>query len=88
MILRGFVPHDQLLDELRSGRYDMVVLPSIITAKDEQEGIPVALMEALAAGVPAVATRTRAGSPSCSTATPACSWGSAIPLRSPLPSSA
>ena len=58
VILRGFVPHDQLLDELRSGRYDMVVLPSIITAKDEQEGIPVALMEALAAGVPAVATRT------------------------------
>jgi colanic acid/amylovoran biosynthesis glycosyltransferase len=58
VLLRGFVPHDQLLDELGSGRYDMIVLPSIITARDEQEGIPVALMEALAAGVPAIATRT------------------------------
>ena len=58
VILRGFVPHDQLLGELGRGRYDMLVLASIVTATDEREGIPVALMEALAAGVPAVATRT------------------------------
>jgi colanic acid/amylovoran biosynthesis glycosyltransferase len=33
------------------------VLPSIIAPDGDMEGIPVALMEALAAGLPAVATR-------------------------------
>lgn len=58
VLLRGFVPHDQLLEELAAGRYDMVVLPSIIPGPGEREGIPVALMEALAAGVPAIGTNT------------------------------
>jgi len=36
------------------------VLPSIIEPDGKMEGIPVALMEALAAGVPTVATRLSA----------------------------
>ena len=52
--MRGFITHDQLLQELEDGRHDIAVLPSAGTAADSREGIPVALMEALAAGVPAV----------------------------------
>ena len=36
---------------------DVFVLPSVIAPDGDMEGIPVALMEALASGVPAVATR-------------------------------
>jgi glycosyltransferase involved in cell wall biosynthesis len=46
----GYVPNDQVLEWLATGRVDLVVLPS------ESEGVPVSLMEALAHGVPAVAT--------------------------------
>lgn len=42
----------ELLDDT-----DLFVLPSIIASDGQMEGIPVALMEALACGVPAVATR-------------------------------
>jgi len=58
--MRGLVKHDALLGEIRSGGYDVIVLTSVIdTALPEQyEGIPVALMEAMAAGVPCVATQT------------------------------
>jgi glycosyltransferase involved in cell wall biosynthesis len=38
-------------------RADLFVLPSIVARDGQMEGIPVALMEALAAGVPAVASR-------------------------------
>ena len=38
-------------------RADVFVLPSVIAPDGDMEGIPVALMEALAAGLPAVATR-------------------------------
>jgi colanic acid/amylovoran biosynthesis glycosyltransferase len=55
----GTVPHTVLLDDLRSRRWDAVVLPSIVTATDE-EGIPVSLMEAMGAGVPVISTRTGA----------------------------
>ena len=55
--LRGIVPHGALVRELRDGAYDLVVLAS--TERDgEHEGIPVALMEAMAAELPVVATRT------------------------------
>jgi len=37
---------------------DAVVLPSITTDDNEREGIPVALMEAMAYGIPVVSTRT------------------------------
>ena len=56
----GMVPHHELLAGLRDGRWQAVVLPSVETAQGEKEGIPVALMEALAAGVPAVSTTTGA----------------------------
>jgi len=36
---------------------DLFVLPSVVAADGQMEGIPVALMEALACGVPTVATR-------------------------------
>ncbi len=39
------------------GRADCFLLPSVVARDGQMEGIPVALMEALAAGVPAVATR-------------------------------
>lgn len=42
----------ELLDQA-----DLFVLPSVITPAGKMEGLPVALMEALAMGVPAVATR-------------------------------
>jgi colanic acid/amylovoran biosynthesis glycosyltransferase len=53
----GFMPHDVLISELRAGRWHAVVQPSIDDA-DLHEGIPVALMEAMSAQVPVVATRS------------------------------
>jgi glycosyltransferase involved in cell wall biosynthesis len=54
IILLGFQPRDKVR-ELLAGA-DLMVLPSIITDKGQKEGIPVALMEGLAMGLPAVAT--------------------------------
>ena len=51
----GSVPEDvvrSLLD-----RADLLVLPSIVARDGQMEGLPVVLMEALASGVPVVATR-------------------------------
>ncbi len=57
--LLGHVPHERLLASLRAGDYDAVALASTERGT-EFEGIPVFLMEAMAAGVPCVATRTGA----------------------------
>lgn len=46
----GYVAHAQVLEWLATGRVDLVVLPS------DSEGLPVSLIEALAYGVPAVAS--------------------------------
>jgi colanic acid/amylovoran biosynthesis glycosyltransferase len=46
----GYVANAQVLEWLAQGRVDVVVLPS------EAEGLPVSLLEALAHGVPAVAS--------------------------------
>jgi glycosyltransferase involved in cell wall biosynthesis len=51
----GFLPHQQLLHRLEAGEWDLVVLPSIERGA-EHEGIPAVLLEALARGVPVVAT--------------------------------
>jgi glycosyltransferase involved in cell wall biosynthesis len=54
----GAVPHKTLLHDLASGAYDVAVLASIETKAGLHEGIPAFLMEAMAAGVPCIATRT------------------------------
>ena len=57
--LLGTVPHATLLSDLKAHRWDAVVLPSVVTEKDE-EGIPVSLIEAMGAGIPVLSTRTGA----------------------------
>lgn len=53
----GLLDHQALLDGMRGGRWDVAVLPSLETDAS-WEGIPVFLIEAMAAGLPVVATRT------------------------------
>jgi len=52
----GRLPHDELLRMYKRGKVTAVVLPSIVTSKGDKEGIPVALMEAMAYGIPVVST--------------------------------
>jgi colanic acid/amylovoran biosynthesis glycosyltransferase len=54
----GSVPHQQILDWYRTGRYDAVVLPSVDLGNHLHEGIPVALMEAMAYRIPVISTTT------------------------------
>lgn len=56
--LRGIVSHDELLGDIQCGRYDVVALASIEDASVSNifEGIPVALVEAMASGIPCVST--------------------------------
>jgi glycosyltransferase involved in cell wall biosynthesis len=58
VLFRGTVPHAELLHAYQTGAFDAAVLPSIVTPSGEREGIPVALMEAMAYGVPVVSTTT------------------------------
>src|SRR4051794_24176873 len=51
----GTMTEDAVRDMLDQA--DMLVLPSVIARSGQMEGVPVALMEALAAGVPVVTTR-------------------------------
>ena len=53
--LHGALPHTTLLQRLRGGEWDVLVHPSL-TGGGLDEGIPVALMEAMAAGVPVIAS--------------------------------
>jgi glycosyltransferase involved in cell wall biosynthesis len=53
----GYVAHADLVRALERGDYDISVLAST-EESGEHEGIPVALMEAMAVGLPVVATRT------------------------------
>jgi colanic acid/amylovoran biosynthesis glycosyltransferase len=53
--LRGALPSDGVREAL--GRASAFALPSVRLASGRMEGIPVALMEAMAAGVPVVSTR-------------------------------
>lgn len=55
---RGHLPHDKLIAAYEQGAFTLMVLPSIETEKGEKEGIPVALMEAMAAGIPVISTCT------------------------------
>ncbi len=53
--LRGALPHEQVPAVLASAT--AMVLPSVTSRDGQMEGIPVALMEAMAAGVPVVSTQ-------------------------------
>ena len=55
VILKGALEHTDLMALLV--RASLFVLPSVWSDKDGQEGIPVVLMEAMALGVPVVASR-------------------------------
>lgn len=52
----GVVPHDELLARLERGDYDVAVISSVERAGGLMEGVPVALIEAMAAGAVVVAT--------------------------------
>nr|WP_279232290.1 glycosyltransferase [Thermus albus] len=54
----GYLAHDKLLELYSEGLVDAVVLPSVDLGEGLNEGIPVALIEALAFGYPVVATAT------------------------------
>lgn len=56
----GQMPHQKLLGLYNSGRVNAVVLSSIVTENGEKEGIPVALMEAMAYSIPVISTNTGA----------------------------
>jgi glycosyltransferase involved in cell wall biosynthesis len=54
----GHLPHDQLLAMYADRRVHATCLPSVDLGGGEHEGVPVALMEAMAYGVPSVSTKT------------------------------
>jgi colanic acid/amylovoran biosynthesis glycosyltransferase len=58
VVFLGTLPHDELLRRMEIPEWDAVVLPSVVTRSGQLEGIPVALIEALARGVSAVGTDT------------------------------
>ena len=56
--LLGLVPHAELLRRYRDREVDCVALPSVDLGQGEHEGISVALIEAMAHGIPVVSTLT------------------------------
>ncbi len=54
--LAGDVPHDRLLAQLEAGEYDVSVISSVERPGGLMEGVPVALIEAMAAGAVVVGT--------------------------------
>jgi len=50
----GHMPHHLLPDQLRQA--DAVVVPSIVTGRNETEGMPVVILESLASGLPVLAS--------------------------------
>lgn len=54
----GAISHEKIMQMYCDKETDVVILPSIITNKGEHEGIPVALMEAMAYGIPVISTNT------------------------------
>lgn len=57
--LVGELPHSEVINILREDKIDVLVLPSITLPLEKRaEGIPVALMEAIADGIPVISTAT------------------------------
>jgi len=54
----GALSHDRILRMLRSGIFRLLVHPSVETPGGDHEGVPVAVMEAMASGVPVIVTET------------------------------
>ena len=54
----GQLPHEAIIERYRTKRVDIVVLSSVDLGNNVHEGIPVALMEAMAYGIPVVSTST------------------------------
>jgi len=52
----GWIPHETVRERLQQGRYDAAILTSIDEGYSMCEGIPVALMEAMASQIPCIAT--------------------------------
>ncbi len=52
------VPNEDLIKMYRKGQVSLVILPSINTNDKQHEGIPVALMEAMAYSIPVISTNT------------------------------
>lgn len=54
VLICGAQPRSRVRELL--GKADLLVLPSVVTASGKKEGLPVALMEGMAAGLPVIAT--------------------------------
>ncbi len=52
--LTGALPHPEVIDQYRNAR--MFVLPCVIAEDGDRDGIPNAILEAMAAGVPVIST--------------------------------
>ena len=58
VILAGAIPNQRVLKILGSGAINLLVHPSVETPDGEHEGVPVVVMEAMARGVPVIATHS------------------------------
>lgn len=56
--LFGHVSRARIIDKYKQGYYDIFVHPSIVTTDGEFEGVPNAVLEAMAYGIPIIATNT------------------------------
>ncbi len=56
LVWHGATAHRTMLAALQAGQFDAAVLPSVTTRDGDKEGIPVFLIEAMAAGLPVITT--------------------------------